>query len=327
MSGVTEAALPNWWPKGPEFTLLDSREQTCRLFHWNGKAGSQEWSEPAYLRLGEQGAPTAWGRRAKAWLERESPARLRQVFPQGWPQDSVLARWYLERFAQTYLASRKRWKVLVTEDRERRWIRRLWRESLEDSALSVDGFLLPWQHDLVLASLERPELAMGNHLHLALEEGVICWRFVRRGESIASGKDASLGRSRLIGLVAEHARRHLRLETSEGAVFDLLATTELADSAVRERALPYLLAGRHLPSGLPTRTEFVWATFFENDPTLIEAWQTVKKRIAEQAKRCCEVAMEPGPGLDLPGWRVLCSGALSSLLTEGPIARLLEDER
>ena len=325
MSGVIDTAFPTWWPKGEEWALLDQREKICRVFHWSQKDGGTEWSEPAYLRLDADGLPIAWGRRAQAWLERESPARAREVFPQGWPQDSILARRYLERFAQTYLTSRRRWKVYLTEEQERRWTRRLWQESLEDSSFQIAGFLLPWQHDLAVASCERPELALENHIHLALEEGAIVWRFLRRGDCIASGREASLSRHRLYSLISEHARRHLQIETAEGAISDLLATTGLNDSR-SAKSLPLTLSGRHLPSGLPTRADFVWSTFLENDPTLAQAWRAVKRRIAEQAERCCEVQMERAPGLDLPGWRVLASGLWSSLLTEGPLAHLLESE-
>lgn len=319
-----KAELPSWWPGGSEFALLDLRDGVCRLSRWSEADGVRAWSEPAFVRLTPQGRPQAWGRRAAAWKERGGDGEVREVFPEGWPADTSLARWYLTRFAETYHPDRARCRILITEQRERRWTRRLWRESLEDSAFSVVGFQAPWQHELLLATAERTELAMGSYLHLEVEGAFLSWSFIQEGRRLGGGHDPRISQSRLIHLIAEYARRNLGLESAPEAIGDLIKTTLLGaghDNSSLE------LSGRHLPSGLPIRQPFAWRDFFRVDGELAEGWFGIKQRIADQAMEGHQIAMATGPGLDLPGWRILAAGEFTELFLEGPLARMLEESR
>ncbi len=326
MSGLAplNPELPIWWPAGSEFALLDLRDGLCRLTRWSDAdaEGVRTWSEPAFVRLTPQGRPQAWGRRAAAWKDRGGQGEVLEVFPGGWPADTGLARWYLARFAETYQPDRARCRILITEQKERRWTRRLWRESLEDAAFSVEGFQAPWQHELILAAAERTELAMGSYLHLALEGAFLSWSFIQGGSRLGGGRDPRLSRSRLFHLIAEYARRHLAVESAPEAISDLVKTTLLGAGHDSSRAV---LDGRHLPSGLPIRQPFAWLDFLRADGELAEGWFGIKQRIAEQALECCQVAMATGPGLDLPGWRVLAAEEFTELFLEGPLARMLEE--
>lgn len=316
--------LPTWWPAGSEFALLDLRDGVCRLTRWSEADGVRSWSEPAFVRLTPQGRPQAWGRRAAAWKDRGEQGEVRQVFLEGWPVDTSLARWYLARFAETYQPNRTRCRILITEQRERRWTRRLWRESLEDAAFSVGGFQAPWQHDLILATAERTELAMGSYLHLELEGAFFSWSFIREGRRRGGGRDPRLSQSRLVHLIAEYARRHSGLEAAPEAIRDLVKTTLLGPD---HGGLRTQLSGRHLPSGLPSRQPFDWNDFLRFDGELAEGWFGIKQRIADQAMEGHGVALASGPGLDLPGWRVLPAGEFSELFLEGPLARMVEGNR
>lgn len=312
------AGGPSWWPSRPELSLLDLRDGSCRLSCWDGSQGLRRWSQPALVRLCPKGQPSVWGDEAAAWTERVARGQVVEMFPQGRPADPSLARWFLTRFAKAHLPSRSRCRTLIVEPDPRRWGRRLWHESLEDSSFSVEGFVAPWQHDLLLATVGRKEFALDSYLHIELEADAFSWSFIAQGERLGGDRDPQLSRSRMVYFVAEYARRHLGLEASSQAIGALLRGLSAEGS---------VLTGRHLASGLPTRRAFDCADFLRTEADLFGAWKWIKTRIAEQAAKLCQVALTSVPGLDLPGWRLLAAGELSGLFAEGSFVARLERER
>lgn len=320
----TTAQLPEWWPNAPAFTLLDARNGVCRLSSWSAKTGLQQWSEPAYVRFTSEARPLSWGNRAAAWVGRAAGSRVRLAFTDGWPSDTVTARWYLSRLTESCLPPKTRHRVWITEDSERRWTRRLWHESLEDSAFTVGGFLAPWQHELILETVERPELALGNRLHVELERQALVWNFLAGGRRLGGGRDPRLSETGLLLSVAEYARRYLSVECAEETLRALLVSATRAETGRRPESLSGQIEGRQLSSGLPIRLGFSWLEFLSAEARISENWLSIKSQLAAQAEECCQVRLEEGPGLGLPGWRVLLGGELTPILVEAAVSRLLE---
>jgi hypothetical protein len=305
---------------------LDVRDQGCRISVLRSGEGGlwQTASEPALLRRAPAGDGFShWGRRALAWKHRLPLGQVIAVFPAGHPADTSVARFYLKRFHETYLAKKGVCKVHLLEEQQTPWIRQLWQETLEDSAFALQGFLQPWQHDILLAKPGQPELGMSPYLHFQLGDQMAAWKLIQAGEVAAQGSDARLCGQRIVAQVADFLRRRVDLEVGEETVRGLLQAS--CQAALRRPESPSLsLAGRQLHSGLPTRQTFAWTELVAGKPAFVQAWRSVKRRIFAQAEALTGRASGNAEGLDLPGWRVLPSGPLAQLFVEGPAVSLMD---
>lgn len=319
-----KAVGPDWWPATSEITLLDVRDGFCQISLLNcGEATMRSWCEPAWLRRGPDGTPSHWGRRALAWHGRLPEGQVCPVFPTGWPLDPGLARWYLRKLHETYLTKKRGCRILLVEPEPRPWARQLWQESLEDTPFSVQGYLDPWQHDVLLAKFSKPEQALSPFLCFRLDETMASWQLLQYGAVAASGSHPGLSSSRLLGQMGDYLRRHRSLEAGCNAL-KALVLASFREGQGRPDDLRLPVAGRQIWSGLPSRQIFDWPEFLAGRPGLVEAWREVKRRIYQQAEELSGVAPGRDEGLDLPGWRILSSGQLAPLFVEGPVVRLFD---
>lgn len=307
------------------------RDALCSVSFVSLSTGhSENYCEPAVVRTAKDhlapdaAATSYWGRRALAWQYRLAAGQVRELFPSGWPVDTALARWYLKMFQQTYLTQRGACKVHLVEQEEKRWARELWQETLEDSAFSLQGFLEPWQHDILLVKGGKPESALSPYVHFRLEASQASWQLITRGTVAASGHDPGLSAARLQNQLTDYLRRRALVEVGPTAVHGLLLASCMPSSR-RTETSSMRVAGRHLNSGLPTRQNFAWPEFLASRPGVLEAWHRVKRRIFEQAKEVAGGISGGGEGLDLPGWRVLTSGALAPLFVQGAVVAMMDE--
>lgn len=316
---------PDWWPTSGDLTLLDVRDGVCQISLLDTREGKlQSWCEPSWLRRGSDGAPTHWGRRALVWQGRLPESQICPVFPTGWPLDPGLARWYLKRLHETYLPKKGARRILLVEPEPRPWARQLWQESLEDTPFSVHGYLQPWQHDVLLSRGAQPEHALSPFLHFRLDESLTSWQLIQSGAVSATGQHPGLSATRLLAQIGDHLRRRCSLEVGSNALRALVLASS-RDGEGKPGDLKLTVAGRQIWSGLPSRQTFDWTEFLSGRPGLISAWREVKRQISDQAEALTGVAAGKDEGLDLPGWRVLTSGALAPLFVEGPVVRLFDD--
>ena len=317
------AACPNWWPSTAEVALLDVRDGFCRVSFVDTSTGKVErYAEPAVLRRAADGTLSHWGRRALAWKGRLADGQVLEVFPTGWPVDTGLARWYLKKLTETYLPKRS-CRIFLMETKDMPWARQLWQETLEDSAFSVQGFLAPWQHDVLIAKGGQPEQALSPFLHFRVDDCLTSWQLITGGQVAESGSDTGLSATRLLSQMGDFLRRRCSVEVATG-VLQAVALASCPEQMAKPCEPTVAVAGRQLLSGLPTRQTFAWAEFMATRPTVVEAWHGVKARIYAQAEQICGVAAGHDEGLDLPGWRVLTSGPLADLFVEGPVVRLFD---
>lgn len=313
---------PNWWPPsrgGGEIGLLDVRETLCRLNGFGAAAGKAvRFCEPAILCKGLDGSVVSWGEPAALWEGRRSEEQICRLFPNGWPLDTELARWYLKKLHESHLGKRESYRVFLVETAERAWARQLWQETLEDTGFSLQGFLLPWQHDLLWDQADDATAAMSPHLHFCLQPSHLRWRLIRAGESVADGQHPGFSRGRLLSQITSFMRQHRSVELADDEVLRALVGSAPPDGSVTYDDLSLPMAGRQLVSGLPTRQTFVWSDFLATAPSLLYAWQEVRSAIFAAA----ELRMEGREGLDLPGWRVLTPNRLARLFVDGPVVRL-----
>lgn len=275
-------------------------------------------------RRGPDGGFSHWGRRALAWKDRLPEGQVVEVFPSGWPVNTAHARHYLKHFHETYLPRKGVCKVHLVETEERRWARQLWQETMEDSTFSLQGFLAPWQHDVLLAKAD-PDAALSPYLHFRLEEQVSRWHLISGGQVQACGSDEGLSSQRLLAQLADYLRRAAALEVGPAALRSLVLASRADLPGGQAPALTLLVAGRQLHSGLPTRQTFAWSEFLAGKPSFLQAWHRVRRRIFQQAEEVTGPLGKGREGLDLPGWRVLTSGDLSSLFVEGPVVKLMDE--
>jgi hypothetical protein len=318
---------PNWWPSTPEVGLLDVRDGMCSVSFLDTSSGQVErFSEPAFLRRTADGAYSHWGRRALAWKGRLANGQVCEVFARGWPSDPATARWYLKKLAETYFPKRGLCRVHLLEVAEFSWARQLWQETLEDSGFSVQGFLAPWQHDVLLAKGGRAEFALSPYLHFCLDESFTSWHLINGGKVAASASDSRLSEARLLSQIGDFLRRGASLEVAPSALRSLVLASVCWPGmrSPGRGALNLSVAGRQVHSGLPTRQTFAWSDFLATQPAVVEAWRAVKRRIFAEVADLSGGGAGLNEGLDLPGWRVLTSGGLAQLFVEGPVVRLMD---
>lgn len=321
---ATRGPGPDWWPGLSELVLLDVRDGVCQIsVVETGPGKVRVYGEPAWLRRAADGTPTHWGRRALAWRERLPEGQVCQLFPTGWPLDPGLARWYLKRLHETYMPKKGACRVLLVEPETRPWARQLWQESLEDTPFSIQGYLLPWQHDLLLAKSGHPEAALSPFLHFRLDQTAASWKLIESGAVSVEGSHPGLSSSRLLGQLGDYLRRHASLEVGRQALEGLLLAS-IREGEGQPGDLRQEVAGRQIWSGLPSRRSFDWREFLTGRPGLLEAWREVKRHIYRQAEELSGVSPGQDEGLDLPGWRILSSGPFAPLFVEGPVVRLFE---
>jgi hypothetical protein len=157
-----------------------------------------------------------------------------------------------------------------------------------------------------------------------VEEQRVHWHLVNGGSLAASDCDEGLSTQRLLGQLADYLRRAAGLEVGPLALRNLVLAS-CREEFARTPALALPVAGRQLHSGLPTRQTFSWIEFLAGKPPLLHAWRRVRRRIFAQAEEITGPLGKGREGLDLPGWRVLTSGALSPLFVEGPVVKLMDD--
>lgn len=325
-------ARPAWWPglepssrpgrteSAKEIGLLDVRDGVCRVCFLDPGSGKVEsFSEPSVVRQHGDGSFSHWGRRALAWKDRLSEGQVREVFPSGWPIDPAVSRRFLRKLHETYLSRRGGCRVFLVESQTLSWVRQLWRETLEDSAFTLQGFLTPWQHDLLLVKGAEPEQALSPFLHFRIDDAIASWTLLEGGEVAGEGRHAGLTAGRLLGQLGSYLRRHSSIEVAPGALRALLLASR-PELVPAELSLAF--AGRQVLSGLPARQTFSWRDFLATQPSVVDSWREVRARIFTQAEEICGWSPGPGEGLDLPGWRVLTGSALASLFVEGPVVKL-----
>jgi hypothetical protein len=320
---MTTKSVPSWWPLANEIVTLDVRDDLCRVSVLDKSTGQVILlSEPAVLRRDGKGAFSHWGRRALAWKDRLLEGQVCQVFPSGHPIDPTVSRWYLRRFIDTYLPGKASLRTYVVESRAVPWLRQLWRETLEDSALTLQGFLTPWQQELLLAKGSQVEQALSPYLYFRVDDSRTSWVLINGGNAVEEGGDPGLSEGRLVGHIGDFLRRLAFIEVAPPALRALLAGS-CRQGMARPDDLTHTVAGRHLLSGLPTQASFSWPAFVATQSSLVLAWQDIKRSIYSQVEqvsgsRACD------EGLDIPGWRVLTSDSVSALFVEGPVVRLFE---
>lgn len=302
---------------GEQVGLLDSRDDVCLLSLVDRAAGAvQSFREPALLRRGAAERYSQWGRSALAWQGRLGEGEVVAAFPDGCPRDATSGRWFLQRFLEAHQLGKRPIKLLLVEPEPRPWARQLWSETLDELPLAVAGYLTPWQHDLYLAKAGQLDEARAPHLHLRLQPAGLSWVLLRDAAEMASGSDSLLAETRLLDLMGDHLRRQHALDVAPAHLRDLW----LALGERRREGRGLQVAGRQIHSGLPSRQTLAPADLLVARPSMSIAWSRVKERIFAQAG----LASRQREGLDLPGWRVLTSGALASLFVEGAVVRWLE---
>ncbi len=309
---------PSWWPVGEPVGLLDTRDELCRLSLVESSSGRvQSVVESALLRRsGSESGFSHWGRSARAWQGRLVEGEVQGAFPDGFPRDAAAGRWYLQRFLQAFPQGKRPLKLFLVESEPRPWARQLWSETLEELPLSVAGYLTPWQHDLYLAKGGDLLGARAPHLHLRLEPVGLSWHLLREGEVVGAGTDSLLAETRLLDLLGDQLRRQHALDVAPSNLREVWL--RLAEAGRSDTELQ--VAGRQIHSGLPSRQRLTAGQLLEPRPSMSQAWNRVKERIFAQAG----LSASDREGLDLPGWRVLPSGALANLFVEGAVVRWLE---
>jgi hypothetical protein len=324
-------ASPAWWPRPDptrsgrsappaEIGLLDVRDGLCRVSFVDPVQGLvEQHCEPAVLRRSADGSFSHWGRRALAWQDRLQHGQVCQVFPSGWPVEPAIARRYLKRLHETYLSGRSCCRIFLLESQPLGWVRELWRETLEDTAFALRGFLAPWQHDILLVKGAQPEQALSPFVHFRVEPTLTSWSLIKEGAVVAEGQHPGLSEGRLLSQLGEYLRRHSSIEAAPVALRSLLVASR-PEQLPPDRTLT--VHGRQVLAGLPTRQSFVWDDFLATQPSVVESWRQVKSRLTAQATEVSGWEAGRGEGLDLPGWRILTSGLLAPLLVEGPVVGL-----